>query len=150
MTNPKSDSIMFLHCSPVLLSLLWTLALYVYSAFCEHGYSNLFIQSAVEEVIEFMDEYYLSKEDWDSVIELGLGDNKDDIVLKKISTATKSSLTRKCVVSLYCVGLRLIHALIQGTTRRNIPCHSTRLRSSAKSLERSLLNQRQTLKRLLT
>lgn len=59
-----------------------------------------------------MDEYYLSKEDWDSVIELGLGDNKDDIVLKKISTATKSSLTRKCVVSLYCVGLRIIHALI--------------------------------------
>lgn len=59
-----------------------------------------------------MDEYYLSKEDWDSVIELGLGDNKDDIVLKKISTATKSSLTRKCAVSLYCVSLRLIHALI--------------------------------------
>lgn len=47
-----------------------------------------------------MDEYYLSKEDWDSVIELGLGDNKDDIVLKKISTATKTSLTRKCVDSL--------------------------------------------------
>ncbi|KAG5650076.1 hypothetical protein H0H81_000853 [Sphagnurus paluster] len=51
--------------------------------------------SAVEEVIERMDEYYLSKEDWDTVVELGLDDHKDDLVLKKISAPTKSAFTRK-------------------------------------------------------
>ena len=52
-------------------------------------------QSAVDEVIDRMDEYYLSKEDWDTIVELGVGDKKDDVVLKKITAATKSSLTRK-------------------------------------------------------
>jgi replication factor C subunit 1 len=53
------------------------------------------LQSAVEEVIERMDEYYLSREDWDTVIELGVDQNKDDLVLKKISAATKTTLTKK-------------------------------------------------------
>jgi replication factor C subunit 1 len=44
-----------------------------------------------------MDEYYLTKEDWDTIVELGLDDKKDDLVLKKISTATKTTLTKKCV-----------------------------------------------------
>ncbi|KAF5363955.1 hypothetical protein D9756_001043 [Leucocoprinus leucothites] len=47
--------------------------------------------SAVDEVIERMDEYYLSKEDWDTIVELGVGDHKE----VKISAATKSSFTRK-------------------------------------------------------
>ncbi|KAG6830854.1 hypothetical protein H0H87_006914 [Tephrocybe sp. NHM501043] len=51
--------------------------------------------SAVDEVIERMDEYYLSKEDWDTVVELGVDQNKDDLVLKKISAATKTALTKK-------------------------------------------------------
>jgi len=42
-----------------------------------------------------MDEYYLSKEDWDTVVELGVDQNKGDVVMKKIAPATKSSLTRK-------------------------------------------------------
>lgn len=42
-----------------------------------------------------MDQYYLSKEDWDTIVELGVGDRKDDFVLKKIPTATKTSFTRK-------------------------------------------------------
>lgn len=42
-----------------------------------------------------MDEYFLSREDWDTIVELGLGENKDDLVLKKISTATKTAFTRK-------------------------------------------------------
>lgn len=54
-------------------------------------------QSAVDEVIESMDEYFLSREDWDSLVELGVGDHKDEAVLKKISTATKTSFTRKYV-----------------------------------------------------
>jgi len=44
-----------------------------------------------------MDEYYLSKEEWDTVVELGVGDHKDDKVLKGISTATKTAFTRKSV-----------------------------------------------------
>ncbi|KAG6874152.1 hypothetical protein C0995_005570 [Termitomyces sp. Mi166 len=50
---------------------------------------------AVDEVIERMDEYYLSKEDWDSVVELGVDQNKDGLVLKKISAATKTAFTKK-------------------------------------------------------
>ena len=46
-------------------------------------------------MIERMDEYYLSREDWDTVVELGLDQHKDDLVLKKISTATKTSFTKK-------------------------------------------------------
>ena len=42
-----------------------------------------------------MDDYYLSKEEWDTIMELGVGENKDDVVLKQISTATKMQLTRK-------------------------------------------------------
>ena len=44
-----------------------------------------------------MDEYYLSREDWDTVVELGLDEQKDEIVLKKISAATKTTLTKKWV-----------------------------------------------------
>ncbi|KAJ7723446.1 replication factor RFC1 C terminal domain-containing protein [Mycena maculata] len=51
--------------------------------------------SAVPEVIEKMDEYYLSKEDWDTIVELGVDQQKDDLVLKKISAATKTNLTKK-------------------------------------------------------
>jgi len=51
--------------------------------------------SAVDDVIASMDDYYVSREDWDTVVELGLGEQKDDVVLKKIATATKTALTRK-------------------------------------------------------
>lgn len=49
----------------------------------------------MEDVIERMDEYYLSKDDWDTIIELGVDQNKDDMVMKKISAATKTALTKK-------------------------------------------------------
>ncbi len=42
-----------------------------------------------------MDNYYISREDWDTIVELGIGEQKDDVVLKKIATATKTALTRK-------------------------------------------------------
>ena len=42
-----------------------------------------------------MDDYYLSREDWDTVVERGLGDFRDEAVLKKIPTATKTAFTRK-------------------------------------------------------
>lgn len=58
-------------------------------------------QSAVDDVIGRMDEYYLSKDDWDAVVELGVGDQKDEVVMKKITPATKSALTRKWVFLLF-------------------------------------------------
>jgi replication factor C subunit 1 len=59
---------------------------------------NRLTKSAIEEVIERMDEYFLSKDEWDTLVELGVGSHKDELVLKKVSTATKSSFTRKYVV----------------------------------------------------
>jgi len=51
---------------------------------------------AVPEVIELMDEYYLTKEDWDAIVELGIGEGfSQEEVLKQIPTATKSAFTRK-------------------------------------------------------
>ena len=42
-----------------------------------------------------MDDYYISREDWDTIVELGIGEQKESVVLKKISTATKTALTKK-------------------------------------------------------
>jgi len=43
-----------------------------------------------------MDDYYLSKEDWDAIVELGVGDKDYETVLKKkISAPAKAALTRK-------------------------------------------------------
>ena len=55
----------------------------------------IYQQSAVQDVIERMDEYYLSKEDWDTIVELGVGDRRDELVLKKIAPATKTAFTKK-------------------------------------------------------
>lgn len=60
-------------------------------------YRLFFLQSAVDKVIERMDEYFLSKEEWDTIVELGVGDKKDDLILKKIPTATKTAFTKKCI-----------------------------------------------------
>ncbi|PFH45686.1 hypothetical protein AMATHDRAFT_158196 [Amanita thiersii Skay4041] len=51
--------------------------------------------SAVDVIIKCMDDYYLSKDDWDTVVELGVGDNKDESVLKKIPPAAKTAFTKK-------------------------------------------------------
>ncbi|KAG0151395.1 hypothetical protein CROQUDRAFT_719858 [Cronartium quercuum f. sp. fusiforme G11] len=51
--------------------------------------------SEVDEVIELMDEYYLSKDEWDGLIEvMAIGHSAED-VLKKIPSTTKSAFTRK-------------------------------------------------------
>ncbi|KAI0655304.1 DNA replication factor C, large subunit [Cubamyces menziesii] len=51
--------------------------------------------SAVDDVIEVMDEYFLTREDWDTIVELGVGDRADTIVTKSITTATKTAFTKK-------------------------------------------------------
>jgi replication factor C subunit 1 len=49
-------------------------------------------KDSVEEVIDLMDSYFLTREDWDSLVELGLGPMGDENV--KIETQTKSAFTR--------------------------------------------------------
>lgn len=49
----------------------------------------------IADVIQAMDDYYLSKDEWDAVLELGIGENSGEPILKKIPAATKSALTRK-------------------------------------------------------
>ncbi|KAG0015396.1 hypothetical protein BGZ81_011702 [Podila clonocystis] len=49
----------------------------------------------IPEVIELMDNYYLSKEDWDTILELGICKNDGKAVLDKIPTNVKSTFTRK-------------------------------------------------------
>ncbi|KAJ3213262.1 hypothetical protein HDU67_003105 [Dinochytrium kinnereticum] len=48
----------------------------------------------IDEVIELMDSYYLTREDWDSVLELGLGDYSQKALAGPIPTNVKSSFTR--------------------------------------------------------
>ena len=50
--------------------------------------------SVIEETIDYMDEYFLGKEDWDAFVELGVDVMKEELILKKIPSTTKSSFTR--------------------------------------------------------
>ena len=49
-------------------------------------------KEVVEEVIDLMDSYFLTKEDWDAVLELGVGPMDQDSI--KIETQTKAAFTR--------------------------------------------------------
>ncbi|PYH44230.1 replication factor C subunit 1 [Aspergillus saccharolyticus JOP 1030-1] len=49
-------------------------------------------KDAVEEVIDFMDSYFLTREDWDALVELGLGPMNEGNV--KLETQAKASFTR--------------------------------------------------------
>jgi replication factor C subunit 1 len=49
-------------------------------------------KDAVEDVIDLMDSYFLTREDWDSLIELGLGPMDAEKV--KLEPQTKSTFTR--------------------------------------------------------
>ncbi|RDW90412.1 replication factor C subunit 1 [Aspergillus mulundensis] len=49
-------------------------------------------KDGVEDVIDFMDSYFLTREDWDALVELGLGPMDESKV--KLETQTKASFTR--------------------------------------------------------
>ncbi|RAL17737.1 replication factor C subunit 1 [Aspergillus homomorphus CBS 101889] len=49
-------------------------------------------KDAVEDVIDLMDSYFLTREDWDALVELGLGPMNESNV--KLETQTKASFTR--------------------------------------------------------
>lgn len=52
----------------------------------------------IPDVIEFMDDYYITREDWDVIMELSVappGMKRVEDIMKSIPTAVKSSFTRK-------------------------------------------------------
>jgi replication factor C subunit 1 len=49
-------------------------------------------KESVEDVIELMDSYYLTREDFDSIMELGVGPQNEERV--SIESQTKSTFTR--------------------------------------------------------
>lgn len=49
-------------------------------------------KDSVDEVIDFMDSYFLTREDWDAMVELGLGPMDESKV--KLETQTKAAFTR--------------------------------------------------------
>jgi replication factor C subunit 1 len=53
-------------------------------------------RDAVEPVIELMDSYFLTKDDFDAIMELGLGPMDAEKV--KIETQTKAAFTRLYVL----------------------------------------------------
>ncbi|KAI9733691.1 MAG: hypothetical protein M1834_003294 [Cirrosporium novae-zelandiae] len=50
-------------------------------------------QDQIPEIIELMDSYYLTKDDWDAIIELGVGPMAEDKV--KIDAKVRGAFTRK-------------------------------------------------------
>lgn len=52
-------------------------------------------EANIDEVIHIMDHYYLTREDWDLMLDLGVGKAKGDLITKKIPTKVKSAFTRK-------------------------------------------------------
>lgn len=49
-------------------------------------------KESVDDVIDFMDSYFLTREDWDALVELGLGPMDESTV--KLETQTKATFTR--------------------------------------------------------
>ena len=51
-------------------------------------------KEAVPEVIELMDSYFLTKEDWEAIHELGVGQADWELAGNKIETQAKATFTR--------------------------------------------------------
>ncbi|GAA97282.1 uncharacterized protein L969DRAFT_91871 [Mixia osmundae IAM 14324] len=52
-------------------------------------------QQGIPDVIRLMDEYFLTKEEWDTVLELGIDSSKGDGLLKAIASKDKAAFTRQ-------------------------------------------------------
>lgn len=50
---------------------------------------------AVDDIIQLMDEYYLTKEDFDSIVEISLGPNNGEVLMKDVPANAKAAFTRK-------------------------------------------------------
>ncbi|CAN3366314.1 replication factor C subunit 1 [Diutina catenulata] len=49
----------------------------------------------IDAVIEFMDTYYMTRDDFDNVVDFGVGPMRGEPILKQVPTKTKSAFTRK-------------------------------------------------------
>lgn len=49
----------------------------------------------IDQVLALMDEYYLTKEDWDNMMDMGVGRGRMDAKLKRITTSVKTQFTRR-------------------------------------------------------
>jgi len=52
-------------------------------------------ETAVEEVIEVMDQYFLTRDEFDGILELGLGDSDGEKVLKGVPATVKTNFTKQ-------------------------------------------------------
>lgn len=52
-------------------------------------------EEGIPGVIDTMDTYFMTREDWDTMFDFGVGDNKGEIIVKKIPTKVKSAFTRR-------------------------------------------------------
>ncbi|CUM66481.1 uncharacterized protein PRCAT00004146001 [Priceomyces carsonii] len=52
-------------------------------------------EKGIDEVIRLMDDYYLTKEDFDNIIDFGIGPLKSETTLKKVPAKIKTAFTRK-------------------------------------------------------
>lgn len=77
-------------------------------------------KESVSDIIELMDSYYLTKEDWDGILELGVGPQNQELI--KIESTTKAAFTRTYVTAAFeSVEYGLT---VAGTTRCRILCLS--------------------------
>lgn len=61
-------------------------------------------KEALDDIIGLMDDYFLTKEDWDAIVELGVGPFNGEELLKRIPSTTKATFTRQYVI-LYCCNI---------------------------------------------
>lgn len=52
-------------------------------------------EEGIPQVVGYMDNYYITKEDWDNLIDFGVGNNTGANILAQIPTKVKSAFTRK-------------------------------------------------------
>lgn len=78
-------------------------------------------KESVPEVIALMDSYFLTKDDWDAILELGVGPM--DMERVKVESQTKATFTRSFVTCLFhcCIPNAYIDL---ATTLRTIRCRS--------------------------
>jgi len=56
-------------------------------------------KEVVPEIIDLMDSYFLTKDDYDAIVELGVGPMEDKVENLALQPPTKSAFTRACVVA---------------------------------------------------
>jgi len=79
-------------------------------------------KDAVPEVIELMDSYFLTKDDWDAVMELGVGSMDQDKV--KIESQTKATFTRLYVPPLLALLAQCEDFEVKGLTQHSYNAQS--------------------------